>query len=69
MKAEIIYWWKIQQVKREYKRIRKELKRVRKELEEVAVGISLLSGGSGDPLPAGSGLGILKKDNHAINNS
>jgi hypothetical protein len=61
MKAEIIYWWKIQQVKKEYRRIGKELKRVKKELEEVGVGIGLLSGGSGDPLPDGFGLGKLKK--------
>jgi hypothetical protein len=53
MKAEIIYWWKIQQVKKEYKKIGKELKRIKKELEEIAVEISLLSGGSGDPPPAG----------------
>jgi hypothetical protein len=68
-KYEIIYWWKMRPIKKEYKRIGKELKRVKKELEEVAVGISLLSGGSGDPLPAGSELGILKKEYHAINNS
>lgn len=56
-------------IRKEYKRIEKELDRVQKKLKEVEVGISLLSGGSGDPLPAGSGLASIKKEYHAINNS
>jgi hypothetical protein len=69
MKSNIIYWWKMRSIKKEYKRIGKELERVQKEIKEVEVKLGLLSGGVCDPLPAGSGLGILKKDNHAINNS
>jgi hypothetical protein len=68
-KSAIIYWWKMRPIKKEYKRIAKELDRIQKEIKEVQTEISLLSGGSGDPLPAGSGLASIKKEYHAINNS
>ena len=55
-------------IKKEYKRIGKELDKIDEELKQMHVTISLLSGGSSDPLPAGSELvTTIKKENHVAN--
>ena len=53
-------------IKKEYKRIGEEIKKLEIELAMIDRKLSLLSGGSSDPLPAGSGLGITK-ENHVAN--
>jgi hypothetical protein len=65
-KAQIIYWWKMRPIKKEYKRIAKELNKIDEELKQMHVTLSQLPGGVCDPPPAGSGLGITK-ENHVAN--
>ena len=65
-KSEIIYWWKMRPIKKEYKRIAKELNKVDEELKQMQVKLGQLSGGVCDPPPAGSGLGITK-EKHVAN--
>jgi len=67
-KYKIIYWWKVLKVKKQYREIAKDIKKLEKELEEISKKISHLSGGSSDPLPAGSELvTTIKKENHVAN--